>query len=415
MASFTFLHAADLHLGSPFQGLSLKDEDLARRFASASREAFRELVDKALAEKVAFMVIAGDVYDGEWKDNSIGLFFAREVSRLRRAGIEVFLVKGNHDAESVVTKSITLPEGVHEFQSRKAESIRIDALEVALHGRSFPDRSVTENYALTYPQAIPGWFNIGLLHTSCTGRPPHATYAPCTPEELATRGYQYWALGHVHEHEVLSRDPYIVYPGNIQGRSIRETGAKGAVLVDVEDGAVSGLRRLIVDKARWARVAIDLADVAEAEAALRRIEDGLSEAAGMAEGKLLVVRVELAGTTPLHRRLVAEPQWLRDEIQAAAHRCHEDVWIEEVRTRTSAPEGSEAGTGEMGLLDPAALLAGLEQDADLRGDAKAMLEAIVNKLPPRAEDGAPKLDTDLDALMEEAAALVLGRLESEAG
>jgi len=86
MASFTFLHAADLHLGSPFQGLSLKDEDLARRFASASREAFRELVDKALAEKVAFMVIAGDVYDGEWKDNSIGLFFAREVSRLRRAG-----------------------------------------------------------------------------------------------------------------------------------------------------------------------------------------------------------------------------------------------------------------------------------------------------------------------------------------
>src|ERR1700676_3498888 len=103
MASFTFLHAADLHLGSPFLGLSLKDEELARRFASASREAFRAVVEAALGEKVAFVVIAGDIYDGEWKDASIGLFFAREVARLERSGIPLYLLKGNHDAESVVT------------------------------------------------------------------------------------------------------------------------------------------------------------------------------------------------------------------------------------------------------------------------------------------------------------------------
>ena len=170
MAKFSFLHAADLHLGSPFEGLSLKDEELARRFAAASREAFRSLVDAALAEKVAFVVIAGDIYEGEWRDASIGLFFNRELARLDRAGIGVFLLKGNHDAESVVTKSITLPANVREFQSRAAQSFRLEDLKVVLHGRSFPDRVVAENYALAYPPAVPGWFNIGVLHSFLHGQ-----------------------------------------------------------------------------------------------------------------------------------------------------------------------------------------------------------------------------------------------------
>jgi len=413
MTRFTFLHAADLHLGSPFLGLSLKDEDLARRFASASRDAFEALVAAAIEEKVAFVVISGDVYDGEWKDASIGLFFARQLSRLQRAGIPVFLLKGNHDAESVVTRSVTLPAGIHEFPARAPRSFRVEHLEVALHGRSFPDRSVAENYALTYPPAIPGWFNIGVLHTSCTGHPTHASYAPCTMEDLATRGYQYWALGHVHDYGILGQDPHIVYPGNIQGRSIRETGEKGAVLVDVEDGTVLRLRRLIVDRARWARAPIDLAGISDADAVLRRIEEVLSELALAAGGRLLAVRVELTGRTALHRRLVAETGWLRDEVQAAAHRCHEDIWIEQVVTRTSALEDLRSERAETGLIDPGALLAGLEQDAPLRTEAKAMLETIASRLPARVEEDAPTLTEDLDALLEEAVALVLGRLEGE--
>jgi exonuclease SbcD len=77
LSNFSFLHAADLHLGSPFVGLSSRDEHLARRFAAASREAFTDLVNTAIEKRVAFVVIAGDVYDGEWRDNSIGLFFNR--------------------------------------------------------------------------------------------------------------------------------------------------------------------------------------------------------------------------------------------------------------------------------------------------------------------------------------------------
>jgi DNA repair exonuclease SbcCD nuclease subunit len=413
MSKFTFLHAADLHLGSPFQGLSLKDEELARRFAFASREAFRSLVDAAIDEKVAFVVIAGDVYDGEWRDASIGLFFIRELARLDRAGIRVFVLKGNHDAESVVTKSLTLPEAVREFPSRAVASFRIEDLEVVLHGRSFPDRAVSENFALTYPPAVPGWFNIGVLHTSCTGRPPHEPYAPCTVQDLATRGYQYWALGHVHDHEILGRDPFVVYPGNLQGRSIRETGPKGAVVIEVENGVVSSLRRLIVDKARWALVRVDLGGVIDENTALSRVEQALGDAARGAEPRLVAARVELHGATPLHRRFAAGREHLRDEIQAAAHRRHEDIWIESVLLRTSEPKDMRAKLSDARLVDPMALVAGLEQDAALRAEAEALLTAITNKLPASLLDGEPRLIDDLDTLMGEAVALVLGRLSRE--
>jgi DNA repair exonuclease SbcCD nuclease subunit len=413
MAKFSFLHAADLHLGSPFEGLSLKHEELARRFAGASREAFRALVDAALAEKVAFVVIAGDIYEGEWRDASIGLFFNRELARLDRAGIGVFLLKGNHDAESVVTKSITLPPNVREFQSRAAQSFRLEDLKVVLHGRSFPDRVVAENYALAYPPALPGWFNIGVLHTSCTGRPPHDTYAPCTVQDLATRGYQYWALGHVHAHEILSRDPFVVYPGNLQGRNIRETGPKGAVLVEVEDGMVLEARRLILDKARWARVEVELGGIADEELAMSRIEEGLGAVAREAGERLVAVRVELLGATPLNRRFAADRHRLLVEVQAAAHRLHEDIWVEDVRLRTSEPMAMRPKPSTEGALDPVALLARLENDPGLRLEAEALLGAITSKLPASALSGDTGLADDLDTLMSEALALVLGRLERE--
>jgi DNA repair exonuclease SbcCD nuclease subunit len=171
--SFTFLHAADLHLGSPFTGLALRDETLARRFAKASRDAFSQLVSHAIENHIAFVIIAGDIYDGEWKDTSIGLFFNREMARLDRARIQVFVLKDNHDAESVVTKSISLPGNVFQFPT-KSKTFRIEELEVALHGRSFSDRAMTENIVLDYPDPVSRWFNIGVLHTSCDGRPGHA-------------------------------------------------------------------------------------------------------------------------------------------------------------------------------------------------------------------------------------------------
>ena len=218
--AFRFLHAADLHLGSPLLGLAEKDEGVAARFASASRAAFEDLVTAALEEDVAFAVIAGDVFDGDWRDASIGLFFSRQLARLANRGVPTYLLRGNHDAESIVTKSLVWPERVFEFATKRPNTFRIDELRVALHGRGFPHPAVRENYALDYPGPVRGWFNIGVLHTAC-GRAGHENYAPCAPADLAARGYDYWALGHVHAFEIVARDPWIVYPGNLQAQGDR--------------------------------------------------------------------------------------------------------------------------------------------------------------------------------------------------
>ena len=407
---FSFLHAADLHLGSPFTGLTLKDEAVAKRFAAASRDAFSSLVTNAIDAKVAFVVIAGDVYDGEWKDASIGLFFNREVARLERSGIPLYFLKGNHDAESVVTKAISLPDSVHQFPTTKAKTFQIKGLKVALHGRSFLDRAVTENYALTYPDPLPGYFNIGVLHTSCDGRPGHANYAPCTVQDLASRNYQYWALGHVHEYEELSHDPWIVFPGNLQGRNVRERGPKGAVIVDLNDGHVARVRRLIVDCARWAEVSVDLDGIDEETDMLRTITDAIRPAAQAAEGRLLALRVRLQGQTSLHRRLKADPRTFTDEVQAAAHRCHEDIWLERLQIETKEPGVPTSNqTHPEASLDLGAMLAGLEHDPNIHARAVEIVATIADRLPAGIVSGDTPLADDLDKLLGDAGALVLGR------
>lgn len=407
MTAFSFIHAADLHLGSPLSGLAARDAELARRLAAASRQAFEDLVTQAIERSVAFVVVAGDVYDGDWADTTIGLFFARQVARLDRAGIPTILVRGNHDAESVITRSITLPASVHVFPTARAGTLRLDALRVAVHGRSFHGRAVEENLALTYPAAVPGWFNLGVLHTSCTGHAAHETYAPCSVADLAARGYEYWALGHIHEYAELSRDPWIVFPGNLQGRSVRECGEKGAVVVDVSDGRVTGVSRLPLDRARFEQITVDLAAVADARGAVEAVEAALRPLAGIAARRLLLVRVHLAGTTRAHDALAADRESLTAEIQAAAHRLHEDIWLERLKIETRRPRAAAEPTGA--AIDPAALLADLDRDPEFRARAKAALAEIGGRMPGTASAEAD-LDAEFDALCAEAEALVLGRL-----
>ncbi|MCW1841455.1 metallophosphoesterase family protein [Prosthecomicrobium hirschii] len=403
---FTFLHAADLHLGSPLAGLAGRDLSVARRIALAGREAFSALVDRALDEKVAFVLLAGDIYDREWQDNAIGLFFNKEVARLHRDGIPVFMIRGNHDAASVVTRTITLPQSVGQFSTRKAETLRLDALRVAVHGRSFPDRAVEENIALDYPDPIPGWFNIGLLHTSLDGRPGHAPYAPCSLSDLRSRGYDYWALGHVHEHEVVATDPHVVYPGNIQGRSVRECGAKGAVLVDVEDGRVVDLRRILTARAEWAMAAVDLTGIGEGTGLLAAVEAAVAQHLPADRETMLVLRVTLTGATALHLGLSAHPETLRTEIQAAADRVHGDVWVESVKLATREPASSVAGPVDTASFG--ALLARIGAEPAFRERIAGEIAIVSAKLPPI--EGAPPLADDLHAIVEEARALVLGRV-----
>jgi exonuclease SbcD len=407
MSGFSFIHAADLHLGSPLSGLATRDAELARRLATAGRQAFEDLVTQAIERRVAFVVVAGDIYDGDWADNTIGLFFARQVARLDRAGIPTILVRGNHDAESVITRSITLPPSVHVFSASRAETLRLESLRVAVHGRSFQARAVEENLSLTYPAALPGWFNLGVLHTSCTGHAAHETYAPCSVADLTARGYDYWALGHIHEYAELSRDPWIVFPGNIQGRSVRECGAKGAVLVEVADGRVTGVSRFPLDRARFEQVTVDLSEAADTSAALENVEAALRPLAEVAAQRLVLVRVHLAGTTPAHDALSADRESVTAEIQAAAHRLHEDIWLERLKIETRRPRAPVEASGA--AIDPAALLADLDRDPDFRSRAKAALAEIGARMPASAA-AEGDLEAEFDALCAEAEALILGRL-----
>ncbi|MEN9581183.1 MAG: hypothetical protein RJA70_4192, partial [Pseudomonadota bacterium] len=212
------VHAADLHVDSPLTGLARYEGAPVDQIRGATRRAFENLVQLCLDEEVQLLLLAGDLFDGEWKDYTTGLFFVGQLLRLKPAGIPVVLVKGNHDAASVVTRHLTLPSHVTELSSRAPETRLFEQLGIAVHGQSYAERAEYNNLAANYPDALPGCLNIGLLHTCVTGRAGHEPYAPCGLEGLLAKNYDYWALGHIHEREILHEDPWVVFPGNLQGR-----------------------------------------------------------------------------------------------------------------------------------------------------------------------------------------------------
>ena len=229
------------------------------------------------------------------------LFFVRQMARLDRAGIPVYVLRGNHDAESELGGKLPLPANVHLFSAKVPETFQLTLPEVkvALHGQSFRTAAVTENLVREYPPAIPGWLNIGVLHTGLEGGTVHATYAPCSLEELTRKGYQYFALGHIHAHGVLCSDPWVVMAGNLQGRSVRETGPRGAVLVTYEDGELLPPERLFVDVVRWSVAEVDLTTATTRAEAVDRA-------------------LPCCGALPRRKRMAA--QWPAASSSAAARR-----------------------------------------------------------------------------------------------
>lgn len=335
--SFRFLHAADIHLDSPLLGLARYEGIPATEMRGATRAAFDNLVQYALDEKVDFVVIAGDLFDGDWKDMGTGLYFASAMGRLDKADIPVFLLAGNHDAASVLTRTIPWPPNVRQFGSRKAETHRLESLGVAVHGQSFHTAAVTDNLVLGYPDAEANTFNIGVLHTALAGREGHATYAPCDIDDLRTRRYDYWALGHVHNFEIASTEPHVVFPGNIQGRSVRELGAKGAVIVEVADREVVSVEPVELDVIRWAIVEVDCAG-ARADDVQARMRDALVRARdSVAAGRPLVARVVLVGESEDASAFRDREVGLRDDARAIAASVSADLWIEKVKVRLREP------------------------------------------------------------------------------
>ena len=375
-----FIHAADLHLDSPLLGLEQYDTAPVHEARQASREAFRALIDLCLERRAPLLLLAGDVFDSDWRDFNTGLFFIHELSRLKDVGTEVISIRGNHDSASEVTKALTLPEHVTELSSRKVESVEVPELGLLVHGRSYTQRTITENWVPNYPAPVEGKINVGLLHTNVDGSPEHDDYAPCRLSDLVGKGYDYWALGHIHQQNVLNERPYVVYPGCLQGRHVRESGPKGCVVVELADGEITGIEPVALHAMQWVRLEVALGgDEADADALLAAVEERFAELADIESG-LLAVRVQVTGSCAGYLSVEAERERLVNEIRALPARFGRPAWIEKVKLRVQPPkrtvlEGAAADLREQLRQRISVLECGKDELARLA----AALEPVIKK------------------------------------
>ncbi|WP_025885863.1 metallophosphoesterase family protein [Asaia prunellae] len=376
MSSFRFLHAADLHLDSPLKGLERHDDLSIDRIRSASRRALDNMVRVAIEHEVAFVIIAGDLYDGSWKTISTGHYMASALGRLIAHGIRVFLLQGNHDAASVLTRDLPLPAGIDRFPSSNPGSFLIDHLGVALHGQSFANRHIPHDMTPAYPTSVQDYFNIGVLHTSLSGHGQHETYAPCTPEALRAKNYDYWALGHVHERMILTDGTPIVFPGVLQGRHIRETGEKGVVLVTVTDHRIESITPITCDVVRWHVAHFDCTGLESMASLEERLGDFLRDMARDHASHLTVVRLIVEGTTQLHDALRRQGPALRETAQHLAAMSGGEIELEKLVLKTS-PLVTQSLTRP--TEDEIFALSGLIHDA--AGD-EALLKSLGDELDP---------------------------------
>ena len=404
----TFLHAADIHLDSPLRNLATREGAPVELIRNGCRRAFDNLVQLAVDEQVDFLLLAGDLYDGTWRDFNTGLFFIDRMRRLKEAGIRVFLISGNHDAASRITRTLRLPDNVVHFSSRRAETIELADLNVAIHGQSYGKRAVTANLAKDYPPPVEGMVNIGLLHTGLAGRDGHEPYAPCTATELAARGYDYWALGHVHRREIVGQDPWIVFPGNLQGRHIRETGPRGAMLVRVDSGMIASVEFQELDVVRWQLLRLDCRQIDSADRLLDDVRAALEEAVAAADGRPLMLRLELHGPCPMHRELLRDARYLQSEFDGLAIDIG-DLWLEQVgfHTRPLREIGAEEGEGS----SLQALLSSVDDATDLLNSPE--LRALEQRLPGELfQDGpfVPEDEAERRRLLREVRDMVLASI-----
>ena len=342
------LHAADLHIDSPLRGLSAYEGAPEKDLRLATRRALENLVRLAVELPVDAVLLAGDVYDGDWKDYQTGLYFSRQMSRLRHAGIPVYMVSGNHDAKNTMTRSLRLPDNVRVFATNRPETVRDEKIGLAVHGQGFAEWDLTDNLAAGYPARDGGLFNIGLLHTGLEGgHREHQLYAPCSVADLEARDYDYWALGHVHTRQIVRNEPWIVYPGNIQGRHARETGPKGCTVVTINgDLRVESVEHHDLDTARWEHVKVDVTGCDDIGQALGLVAQRFQE---IPEERLTAVRVTLTGATSAHAALWRDRERILNELRATAGR-QQNLWLEKVKVRTSSEDGADPGAGAAGIL-----------------------------------------------------------------
>jgi DNA repair exonuclease SbcCD nuclease subunit len=342
--AYRFVHAADIHLDSPLRSLALRDADLAELIGNATRRAFVRIVDLCLDEQVDALLLAGDLYDNDQTSMKTARFLAEQIRRLHEAGIRVFVIRGNHDAMSRITKELTFPDSVKVFGGR-AETIIVGTngdVPIAIHGLSFAQPHAPESLLPRYGAPTEGAVNIGIMHTSLAGAAGHDLYAPCNIADLQSAGFHYWALGHIHKRAVANGRCSIVMPGMPQGRDINEAGAKSVTLVTVADDRSVHIEEHVTSIAQFERVDVELSGIADWRDMVGVVAQALERAREEAVSEHLVARLRMTGTTPLAWRIRRDIDLLKTEADDRASltgRC----WVEKVEVDCAAP-GMPAGS-----------------------------------------------------------------------
>jgi exonuclease SbcD len=405
-----FIHCSDLHIDSPLRGLERYEGAPVEAMRVAPRAAMKNIVELAIDNKVDLVAIAGDIFDGDWRDFNTGLFFTSQLSRLAANNIPVVLIKGNHDAASEISKSLRMPSNVTVFNHRKPEIKRFDDIGIAVHGQSFADRSVQEDLAQQYLPAVKDMFNLALLHTSLGGYAQHDPYAPTTLDILRSKGYDYWALGHIHARQVISEmSPRVVYCGNSQGRDARELGPKGCELVTVEGGQITA-EFVPSDAVRWVQIELDITGLNDLDALLDAAQKRLLSEVGNAGGRVLATRFHLVGSSKVHSTLVSAPETAVAELRNMVIECSDgNAWMEKIKQDTR-PVYDESRDDPMGELVRLVTRLGATP-TELQTLASGSIGSLLEKLPLEVREELKLTEVDeLRAVLRDAEAQVLGRL-----
>ncbi|MEP9367397.1 DNA repair exonuclease [Xanthobacter sp. VNH20] len=418
---FRFIHAADIHLDSPLRSLALRNPDLAALVGTATRRAFVRIIDLCLEEQVDALVLAGDLYDGDQTSMKTARFLGEQMQRLALAGIGVFIVRGNHDALSKITKELTFPDTVKIFASR-AEAVPVGrapgCLPIVMHGLSFAQPHAPESLLAKYKPPVEGAVNIGVMHTSLAGAPGHDPYAPCSLADLQATGFRYWALGHVHKRSVVEGSCSIVMPGMPQGRDINEAGAKSVTLVTIADDRSIHIEDRATGIAQFARVPVDATGIEEWRDLVAAVGQALEQERSRVDAEHLVARVEINGRTPLAWRMRRDLDLLKTEADARASLIGA-CWIEKLDVGAAPPPVSAVST-----TDPLHELHQLIQEEIIRSDSfQADLIAIVEELraqlPPECRDALGSDEGAFKAVLahlaREGAEDVIARLHAAGG
>ena len=417
MTLLRFIHAADLHLDSPFKGLRAEvPEQIAETLYMATFEAYDNIVDLCVSQKVDALLVAGDIYDSADRSLRAQCRFVDGLEKLHASGIRSFICHGNHDPLDGWEARLAYPPSCHRFAARfqAVPVFESDPGRAVIHGISYPRRAVTDNLVSRLGSVDSEPFSIGLLHTNASNDPEHAPYAPCSLDDLRRCGIDYWALGHVHTRRVLHEQaPTVVYPGNPQGRHAGEEGSRGVYQVEVDDDGHVDLRFCAVDRVRWERLSLDIGAFGTEQDLIDTLHKGMERVADIADGRGVIVRATLQGMGDIHRFL-RRPNAIIDlveQINDAIGGRSPFVWLERIEDQTKLPLDRNA------RLSGGDFLAEVLHAADQAKDQPARLKRLRNGLLDLYEHPGLRRhltaldDAELSRLIDEAEMLAVTLLD----